>query len=65
MKIPDKFKSPQHAIDVIRRLLSTCGMVIDDTMPSVIGYLDKNIRISVDKRPSSMQTWALTPPSVS
>ena len=51
MKIPDKFKSPQHAIDVIRRLLSTCGMVIDDTMPSVIGYLDKNIRISVDKTP--------------
>lgn len=51
MKIPDKFKSPQHAIDVIRRLLSTCGVVIDDTMPSVIGYLDKNIRISVDKTP--------------
>lgn len=51
MKIPDRFQSPQHAIDVIRRLLSTCGMVIDDTMPSVIGYLDKNIRISVDKTP--------------
>ena len=51
MKIPEKFQSPQHAIDVIRRLLSTCGMVIDDTMPSVIGYLDKNIRISVDKTP--------------
>ena len=51
MKIPDKFSSPQHAVDVMRRLLSTCGMVIDDTMPSVIGYLDKNIRISVDKSP--------------
>lgn len=51
MKIPDRFQSPQHAIDVVRRLLSTCGMVIDDTMPSVIGYLDKNIRISVDKTP--------------
>ena len=51
LKIPDKFQSPQHAIDVIRRLLSTCGMVIDDTMPSVIGFLDKNIRISVDKTP--------------
>lgn len=51
MKIPERFQSPQHAIDVIRRLLSTCGMVIDDTMPSVIGYLDKNIRISVDKTP--------------
>lgn len=51
MKIPDRFQSPQHAIDVVRRLLNTCGMVIDDTMPSVIGFLDKNIRISVDKSP--------------
>ena len=51
IKIPDKFQSPQHAIDVTRRLLNSCGMVIDDTMPSVIGFLDKNIRISVDKSP--------------
>ncbi|WP_326975344.1 ATPase, T2SS/T4P/T4SS family [Caproicibacter sp. BJN0012] len=51
MKIPDKFTSPQQAIDVTRRMLSACGMVIDDTMPSIIGFLDKNIRISVDKTP--------------
>jgi pilus assembly protein CpaF len=51
IKIPDKFTSPQHAIDVTRRMLSACGMVIDDTMPSIIGFLDKNIRISVDKAP--------------
>jgi len=51
IKIPDKFSSPQHGIDVIRRMLNSCGMVIDDTMPSIIGYLDKNIRISVDKTP--------------
>lgn len=51
IKIPDKFSSPQQAIDVIRRMLVACGMVIDDTMPSVIGFLDKNIRISVDKTP--------------
>jgi len=51
IKIPDKFNSPQHAIDVTRRMLSACGMVIDDTMPSIIGFLDKNIRISVDKTP--------------
>ena len=49
IKIPDRFSSPQHAIDVVRRMLNACGMVIDDTMPSVIGFLDKNIRISVDK----------------
>ena len=41
VKIPDKFSSPQHAIDVVRRMLNACGMVIDDTMPSVIGFLDK------------------------
>lgn len=51
IKIPERFSSPQQAIDVVRRMLSACGMVIDDTMPSVIGYLDKNIRISVDKTP--------------
>ena len=51
IKIPDKFASPQHAIDVTRRMLASCGMVIDDTMPSIIGYLDKNIRISADKTP--------------
>ena len=51
IKIPDKFSSPQHAIDVVRRMLNACGMVIDDTMPSVVGFLDKNIRISVDKTP--------------
>ena len=51
IKITDKFSSPQHAIDVVRRMLNACGMVIDDTMPSVIGFLDKNIRISVDKTP--------------
>ena len=45
VKIPDKFSSPQHAIDVVRRMLNACGMVIDDTMPSVIGFLDKNVRI--------------------
>lgn len=51
VKIPDKFSSPQQAVDVTRRMLASCGMVIDDTMPSVIGFLDKNIRISVDKFP--------------
>ena len=51
IKIPDKFSSPQHAIDVVRRMLNACGMVIDDTMPSVVGFLDKNIRISVGKTP--------------
>lgn len=51
VKIPEKFASPAQAVDVMRRMLSACGMVIDDTMPSVLGHIDKNIRISVDKTP--------------
>lgn len=51
IKIPEKFQNPSQALDVIRRMLNGCNMVIDDTMPSVLGYLDKNIRISVDKAP--------------
>lgn len=51
VKIPEKFTSPQQAIDVVRRMLSSCGMIIDDAMPSVLGHLDKNIRISADKTP--------------
>ncbi len=51
VKIPEKFTSPSQAIDVIRRMLTSCGMIIDDTMPSVLGHIDKNIRISVDKTP--------------
>ena len=64
IKIPDKFSSPQHAIDVVRRMLNACGMVIDDTMPSVIGFLDKNIRISVDKPLLWILMWVSTLPSV-
>jgi pilus assembly protein CpaF len=50
-RVPEQFINPTQALDVIRRMLSKCGMVIDDTLPSVIGYLEKNIRISVDKIP--------------
>lgn len=50
-KISEKFSTPQQALDVMRRMLSGCGVVLDDTMPSAIGYLDQNIRIEVDKFP--------------
>lgn len=40
MKIPDRFQSPQHAIDVTRRLLNTCGMVIDDFYDANISHND-------------------------
>lgn len=37
VKVPEKFNSPQQALDVVRRMLSKCGMVLDDTIPSVLG----------------------------
>ena len=51
VKIPEHFISPQQAIDVVRRMLSFCNMIIDDTMPSVLGHLSQHIRISADKTP--------------
>ena len=49
---------------MIRRMLNACGMVIDDTMPSIVGFLDKNIRISVDKTPIVDADVASMPPFV-
>lgn len=51
VKIPEKFNNAQQAKDVVRRMLSKCGIVIDETVPSVLGYLEKNIRISADIPP--------------
>ena len=58
-RIPEKFASPQQAIDVVRRMLTNCGMIIDDTMPSVLGHLKTNVRISVDKSPIADQEAGL------
>ena len=51
IKIPDKFSSPQHAIDVIRRTAQRLRMSLIDHHAQHCGILDKNIRISVDKTP--------------
>lgn len=49
---PDvQFISPQHAIDVVRRMLQASGTVIDDGRPTALGSLAKNIRITVIKTP--------------
>lgn len=44
----DKFASPTHALDVIRRLLQTSGMILDYANPVVRGHLigAGNIRIT-------------------
>ena len=50
-KLNEHFDSPQHAINVVRRMLHASGMVIDNAAPTVLGSLAKNIRIAAIKSP--------------
>jgi pilus assembly protein CpaF len=43
----EHFNSPQHAIDVIRRVLHQSGMILDHSQPVVRGHLSNKIRITV------------------
>ncbi len=45
-KLAEHFTSPQHALDVVRRMLHNNKLVFDASRPLVTGFLDKNIRIS-------------------
>ncbi|MCL1831747.1 MAG: CpaF/VirB11 family protein [Oscillospiraceae bacterium] len=45
-KLQEHFSSPQHAIDIMRRLLHNNKLVFDESRPIVTGYLDGNIRIT-------------------
>ena len=50
-KLEEHFESPEHAINVVRRMLHVSGMVLDNSSPAVLGHLSKNIRIAVLKTP--------------
>ena len=50
-KQPEHFFSPQHAVDVVKRLLHHSGMIIDDAMPMSQGHLPNNTRITALKSP--------------
>ena len=50
-KLAERFDSPEHAVNVIRRMLHVSGMVLDNASPIVLGHLSKNIRIAVLKSP--------------
>lgn len=50
-KLEERFDSPEHAVNVIRRMLHVSGMVLDNASPIVLGHLSKNIRIAVLKSP--------------
>lgn len=43
----ERFASPRHAVDVVRRLLRKSNMILDNSNPTVRGHLSKNIRITV------------------
>ncbi len=49
--LKEKFLSPQHAQDVVCRMLRHCGMTIDDAKPNALGHLAKNVRIAGFKTP--------------
>lgn len=51
VKLDERFESPEHAINIIRRMLHVSGMVLDNTSPAILGHLSKNIRIAVLKTP--------------
>jgi pilus assembly protein CpaF len=51
VKPEERFDSPDHAVNVIRRMLHVSGMVLDNASPAVLGHLSKNIRIAVLKTP--------------
>ncbi len=50
-KLGEHFDSPEHAINVVRRMLHVSGMVLDNASPAILGHLSKNIRIAVLKTP--------------
>ena len=46
-KLDESFFSPDHAIDIVRRLLHESGMILDASYPIVRGHLSNNIRVTV------------------
>ena len=51
VKLKEHFFSPQHAIDIVKKLLQHSGMVIDNATPIAQGHLPHNIRITALKEP--------------
>ena len=45
-KIPERFLSPQHAEDTLRKMVRLGGLVLDGTNPIVDSYITQGVRIS-------------------
>lgn len=50
-KVDEHFYSPQHAVDIVKRLLHHSGMIIDNATPMSQGHLPGNTRITALKAP--------------
>jgi len=50
-KLPEHFHSPEHAVDIVKRLLQNSGMIIDNSTPISQGHLPGNQRITALKEP--------------
>lgn len=50
-KNKEHFFSPQHAEDVVKKLLQHSGMIIDNASPLAQGHLPNNTRITAVKKP--------------
>lgn len=51
VKMDDHFHSPQHAVDIVKRLLHHSSMIIDNATPMAQGHLPGNSRITALKEP--------------
>lgn len=50
-KADEHFYNPQHAVDIVKRLLHHSGMIIDNATPMSQGHLPGNTRITALKEP--------------
>lgn len=50
-KLKEHFFSPQHAVDIVKKLLQHSGMIIDNATPIAQGHLPNNTRITALKEP--------------
>lgn len=50
-KAKEHFFNPQHAVDIVKRLLHHSGMILDNATPMAQGHLPGNTRITALKEP--------------
>lgn len=51
VKLKGHFHSPQHAVDIVKRLLHHSGMIIDNATPVAQGHLPGSTRVTALKEP--------------